>query len=115
MKREIICVKCKPRVMRVLANCSSPPNEHAQWTVGRLKFSMVCDDCNAPLPEGTEAAALSIWIDDNMPFCFRILKAERLLRCVGGGIHRTYSASQRGGSWINEKGENDDTNKKLGK
>lgn len=58
MKREILCSKCGTACLK-----SSLKEGGVRAYLGRTKFAMVCDSCNAPLLQGVIAFAFS-WFDD---------------------------------------------------
>lgn len=63
MKRLIVCETCR-KALRALYRSDTPyPGEHVKFVGGDTLEDFICDHCDARLPKGTKACAVSMWAD----------------------------------------------------
>ncbi len=69
MKREIICVQCIKKTIRMFESFPHTPGEHHKFVRGKSRKYCHCDACNVRIFAGHECAALSIWSENSpMPY-----------------------------------------------
>jgi hypothetical protein len=73
MKREILCLDCKPKSLGLIVVddkyghtliVDPCPGEHQKVIKGTALKPFVCDRCNKPIDSGDECYASSIWVDN---------------------------------------------------
>lgn len=63
MKREILCVWCRPNVRELFPTDNPYPGEHVKFVDGTAKMDRICDQCGCPIEAGQTCTAFSSWAD----------------------------------------------------
>lgn len=63
MKREIVCITCREKLLKLFPTDKPYPLEHVKFVDGIAKKGFVCDQCGREINEAENCTACSIWAD----------------------------------------------------